>query len=87
MEIAIACVMGLGVLWYFILAMMGSGKADNLKGFRWKLFAMCLFWPAILIALAGILIWKALFGRKTESAISRLRGCALHHGPFKSAMR
>lgn len=73
MEWAVVGVLGLGALWYFILAMMGADKRDNLKGFRWKLFAMCLIWPVTLVVLACILIWKAHFGPKTEASISPLR--------------
>lgn len=72
MEWAVVGVMGLGALWYFILAMMVSGTKDNLKGFRWKMFAMCVLWSVTLIVLACILIWKAIFGPKNEASISPL---------------
>lgn len=70
MEWAVLGVVGLGALWYFILAMMGGSRTDNLKGFRWKLFALCLIWPITIIALVCILIWKAIFGRKNEASTS-----------------
>lgn len=72
MEWAIGGIMGIGALLYCILAMSGSDKQDNLKGFRLKLFAMCLVWPATMIILACIIIWKAIFGPKTEASISPL---------------
>jgi hypothetical protein len=65
MEWAVVGVLGLGALWYFILAMMGADKRDNLKGFRWKLFAMCLLWPLTLVVLAALLIGAMVFPRKT----------------------
>jgi hypothetical protein len=58
MEWAVAGIMGLGAIWYFILAMMGSSRPDNLKGFRWKLFAMCLMWPVTLAVLCAVVIWR-----------------------------
>jgi hypothetical protein len=57
--------------------MIGAGSKDNLKGFRWKLWAMCLVWPITLIVLACILIWKAMFGPKTEASMSPLKRHAL----------
>jgi hypothetical protein len=52
-------VLGLGLLWFCLFAMMGAGTKDNLKNFRLKLLAMCLVWPLTLVALVAVLIWKA----------------------------
>jgi hypothetical protein len=53
-----------GILVYFILAMMGAGSADNLRGRRLKLFLACLFWPVTLVVVAAVIIFNLLRPKK-----------------------
>lgn len=68
MEWWIAGMIALGGLWFVILAMMGAGKADNLKGGRLTLLGLCLVWPLTMLGLVALLVWKAIRSRSTRLA-------------------
>ena len=57
---------GWGLLIYVVLALMGAGTANNLRGFRLKLFLACIFWPVTLFVLMVILAINILLPKKKK---------------------
>ena len=53
-----------GIFLYCVLAVMGAGSADNLRGRRLRLFLACLFWPATFLLLIAIVLFNLLRPRK-----------------------
>ena len=64
-----------GIFLYCVLAVMGAGSADNLRGRRLRLFLACLFWPATFLLLIAIVLFNLLRPkRKRVSPLSRILG-------------
>ena len=55
---------GWGLFLYLVLSFMGAGSADNLRGFRVKLFLACIFWPLTLVALSVIVAVNAFLPKR-----------------------
>ncbi|UVC10997.1 hypothetical protein IHQ71_10670 [Rhizobium sp. TH2] len=64
-----------GIFLYCVLAMMGAGSADNLRGRRLRLFLACLFWPATLLVLIALVVFNLVRPKKKRvSLLGRVLG-------------